>query len=528
MHSIICFGSFLFLVDLICFFWFNSIGYFETSIGIVITSVVTFLIYFICFSLYCIGVYDNFKSIKSKNTAGYLWSLAALFIALILINIYYITVTSNAGQGAGIIVALAVIPATILTFILYLIYSAFCFPILKLYEFIISKIKNKKARKYIRNTIIVLAILPLIIYGAYVSIDNKISDNKVFSKKDTIIHASRPILLTNNQYSVDYKYIYQYQNFLYLINKETNRVDAFKFDEDNNLKQIDSLAIDNAENNYEYLYNKPVLLDDGKLVFIKVIDRNFQNKISYIDIWDIKNKSKKSIEIKNDKETYFDIFPIGNGDFLYVSPDNLKKYNSKTGKINNVADIETHNWNHIEENVVRINKDNLYIDDGFKNYYIYDSAKNKIQKQEKWQDCYRDEKGYGGCQIASLPMSHRAAYFNSDKENKFFALHINDGNLYKYSLDGLKITFIGKETKKFSKFGGFDGNILKIDDNYFLIYRKQRFYIYNLFDDSIVEIPFDRDMIKTKIKKIGEYDFVQSLPNSIVKKGDMLYFYNFN
>ena len=120
MHSIICFGTFLLLANIICFFWFNYIGldtYFGTFIGVIVVSIITFLI----FLSICIGLQDDTMSEKEKNKKYFSLSVKVLIVILLLINIYFALTTTNTAGGG--IVFIAVIPVTIFTFILYLLYA---------------------------------------------------------------------------------------------------------------------------------------------------------------------------------------------------------------------------------------------------------------------------------------------------------------------------------------------------------------------------------------------------------------------
>lgn len=135
MHSIICFGSFLLLLNLLPYLWFiiysdDINGYKNAFPFLAIITAILFVSYIICFVLYCYCMYENIKSVNSEDKAGHLWSLITLFITLLFINIYYYIAAINAGQGS-LIVMVAVVPISVLVFVSYLLYALFYFVVLE-------------------------------------------------------------------------------------------------------------------------------------------------------------------------------------------------------------------------------------------------------------------------------------------------------------------------------------------------------------------------------------------------------------
>ena len=150
MQSIICFGTFLFLLNLPPYLWFivysgNINGYKETFPFFAITTTATFILYLICLTLYCYGIYGNFKLLKLNNKISFLWSLVVLFMALFLIDLIACISCANANYGSSVII-LAFIPVTILVFVSFYIYHALYFSILEVVQEILS-LSKKNGRK---------------------------------------------------------------------------------------------------------------------------------------------------------------------------------------------------------------------------------------------------------------------------------------------------------------------------------------------------------------------------------------------
>ena len=127
MHSIICFGSFLFLLNIPPLWWFvfysnNLDGYKESFLFFAILTIVLFALHIICFILYCLGVDGNLKSLKSRNKEGFVCSLLIIFAVLFLLDFCACISSINVGQGSSIIL-IALIPVTVLILITYCIYS---------------------------------------------------------------------------------------------------------------------------------------------------------------------------------------------------------------------------------------------------------------------------------------------------------------------------------------------------------------------------------------------------------------------